>query len=104
MGKLAFNVVDVSIVSKLCHVNGVRSSFVHLLTSLTIGTYLSYKTNVRSSIRPKKGLRAKEDIWSNIMGIRIPYPPQILGTKNYSIMGFNQDLRLCKVNMITTRL
>ena len=28
MGKLASNVVDVSIVSKLCQVNGVRSSFV----------------------------------------------------------------------------
>ena len=66
MGKLASNVVDVSIINKLCHVNDIRSSFAHLLTSLTIGTYLSYKTNVKSSIGPKKGLRAKEDIWSNI--------------------------------------
>ena len=104
MGKLASNVVDVSIINKLCHVNDIRSSFAHLLTSLTIGTYLRYKTNVRSSIRPKKGLRAKEDIWSNIKGICIPYPSQILGMKNCSIMGFNQDLRLCKVNLITTRL
>ena len=62
MGKLASNVVDMSIVSKLCHVNDVRSSFVHLLTSLTVGTHLSYKTNVRSSIGLKKGLRAKEDM------------------------------------------
>ena len=39
------------------HFNGVRRSFVHLFTLLTIKTYLNYGTNITDNIGPKKSLK-----------------------------------------------
>ena len=50
------------------------ASFSYMFTRLTVMAYLSYGTNVRGSIRPKKSLRTKLDICPNVKDICVPYP------------------------------
>ena len=38
------------------------ASFSYMFTLLTVMAYLSYETNVRNNIRPKKSLRTKLDM------------------------------------------